>query len=82
MASYTGRAWIGVSTYSVSGTAYSTSWTVPSTITNSCTFNIVIRGTLTDSNSTNAGYLRTSKNYNNTSDYYICDSAGNNAIKI
>lgn len=73
------RAWIGAGANSTSGTVYGPAWDVPADITNAATINIVIR----HSSLNNGGYLKC-VNYSgtNTSDYYICNSSGGNAIKI
>lgn len=71
--------WIGAGTNSTSGTAYSTNpaWTVPSNITTSSTVNITIKS------GSAGGYLTPSGGSGQqASDYYLCDSAGNNAVFI
>ena len=78
MASYTGAAWIGAGVNSTSGTPYSTGWTVPSNIRNSCTFCLNVRATQTSSGNVNGGYLIGSS----ASDFYICNSSGGNAIWV
>lgn len=78
------RAVPGPGINSTSGTVYQlygtdgNGWTLPTNIVNTCTVNIVIR----DSAFNNGGYLTANVYGANTSDYYICDSTGNTAVKI
>lgn len=85
----------GTGNNSVSGTAYITTWTsvgganattagfnVPSNITDSATVNIVVRCACPGL-SENGGYLtRVGNSGTATSEFYFCDSNGNNAVLI
>jgi hypothetical protein len=85
----------GTGNNTVSGTAYITTWTsvgganattagfnVPSNVTDSSTVNIVVRSACPGL-SENGGYLTKVGNSGTaTSEFYFCDSNGNNAVLI
>lgn len=79
MASVVFRVWVGVGENSTSGTPYGCNIRLPTAIkSTNCTVNIVIR----DSSLNNGGYLTSSGAGTHKSDYYLCDSNGNNAVFI
>lgn len=78
----TSTFWIGAGVNSNFNTPYVCDYyTVPKGITHQATFSLDIRGKQPNG-TTNEGYITNPTGYQRTSNFYLCNSAGNNAVLI